>query len=88
MSDLTATNCGCGCEDRCDNGCGNNRSIFGGNNCCSIIWILILLSIFGNGNWGTWGNNNGCDNGCGNSCWLIILLLLFCCGDNGCGSFF
>ena len=48
MSDLTATNCGCGCDNGCDNNCG--RSIFGGDNCCcNIIWILILLSICGNG---------------------------------------
>ena len=35
MSDLAATNCGCGCEDR--------------NGCSSIIWILLLLCCCGNG---------------------------------------
>ncbi len=65
MSDLAATNCGCGCD--------------GGN---SILWILILLILFG---------GNGCGNSFGsdNSClWAIILLC--CCGGNslcggGCG---
>ncbi len=84
---------GCGC----DNGCGNN-GIFGGGNCCSWIWIILLLSCFcGNGN-GIFGGNgcgNSCGNGCGcggDSCWWIILLLLFCgggcgngCGNNNCG---
>ncbi len=79
MSDLTATNCGCGCEERNNNRCG----FFGGNDCaCSIIYLLIILSIFcGNGRW----NGGDCDNN--NSC-LLILLLLFCCGgDNGFGGF-
>ena len=76
MSDLTATNCGCGCDNSCDNGCGNGRSIFGGDCGCSILWILILLSIFGNG-FGGCGCDNGCDNN-NNCCWIIILLLLFC----------
>ena len=82
MSDLTATNCGCGCDNGCDNGCGSNRPLFGGNDCCSIVWILILLSICGNSGCGNWGSNGCIDNG-GNNCWLIILLLLFCGGDNG-----
>ena len=44
MSDLAATNCGCGCESS--------------NGCSSIIWILLLLSCCGgnNGN----GCGNGC----------------------------
>lgn len=44
MSDLSATNCGCGCEEvRSNGGCGN------------FLWIIILLSCcggcngFGNG---------------------------------------
>lgn len=68
MSDLAATNCGC------------NE----GNGCCSIIWILLLLSCFcGNGNSGFFGGNGGCGD---NSC-IWIILLLFCCGGfgDGCG---
>ena len=45
--------------------------------CCTIIWLLFLLSICGNG----FGFGHG-DNDC---CMLIILLLLLCncgCGDN------
>ncbi len=72
MSDLAATNCGCGCND-------------GGNNCCSILWIIILLSICGNGSGFNLGNN-GCGNNDGCGCLWIILLLLFCGGNNnGCG---
>ena len=72
MSDLAATNCG--------NGCGTTYS--GGNDCCYIIWIILLLSCFcGNGS-GFCRDNDGC--GCGNnSCLWIILLLLFCGGNNG-----
>ena len=83
MSDLAATNCGCG-EDRggcgcnnnngcgCDNGCNNGWGLSCGNNsCCNILWIIILLCLCGNNGW-------GCNNGCGNgdSCWIIIVLLL------------
>lgn len=65
MSDLAATNCGNGC----------------GNDCCSIIWIIILLSLFcGNGS--MMGRDRDCDCG-NNSCIWIILLLLFCGGSNG-----
>ncbi len=65
MSDLAATNCG--------GGCGCNEG-----NCCSIIWIILLLCFCG-GNNGMCGNNNGnCD------CLWIIILLLFCGG--GCGN--
>ncbi|MBQ8279350.1 MAG: chorion class high-cysteine HCB protein 13 [Roseburia sp.] len=81
MSDLAATNCGNGCERN--------------NDCCSIIWIIILLSLFcGNGSVFS-RDNDGC--GCGNnSCiWIIILLLFFCngnssslFGNNGCGCNF
>ena len=83
MSDLAATNCG--------NGCGRN------NDCCSIIWIILLLSCFcGNGNGTGFGFGNNCGDGCGNnSCLWIILLLLFCGngnsvfgGNNGCGCNF
>ena len=50
MSDLAATGCG-----NNDCGCSNNRSGFlcGGNDCCSLIWIILLLSCFGN-------NGGGC----------------------------
>lgn len=79
MSDLAATNCGNGC------GCGSS------NDCCSIIWIILLLSCFcGNGN-SIFGGGDGCGN---NSCLWIILLLLFCgngnsgFGGNGCGCNF
>ena len=78
MSDLAATNCGNGC------GCGTN---LGGNDCCSIIWIILLLSCFCGGNNGSFlgGNGDGC--GCGNnSCLWIILLLLFCGGGSGFGG--
>ena len=44
MSDLAATNCGCGCESS--------------NGCSSIIWILLLLCCCG-GNGGN-GCGNGC----------------------------
>lgn len=68
MSDLAATNCGCGsCE--------------GGNNSC--IWIILLLLFCGgcgNGN-GIFGGNNGCNFGCDCSIIVIILLLVCCCGN-------
>ena len=47
MSDLSATNCGCG--NTCQNG-----GLFGGNSCCL---ILILLLCCGNNGLGA---NNGC----------------------------
>ena len=63
MSDLAATNCGCGCEDTCQGGCGcGDRGCgvrpdcgcgFGGNSCGSLIWILILLCCCGNGGFGS-----------------------------------
>ena len=86
MSDLAATNCGCGdercgCNNNC--GCGNGNSLFGDNSCNCILWIICLMCLCG---------NNGCGNGCGcsngnDSCWIIIVLLLLCggCGNNGCG---
>ena len=69
MSDLAATNCGCGCENE------------GG--CNSIIWLIILLCCCGCGNNGIGGGcdngNNSClwlilllfccgGNGCGGGC--------------------
>ncbi len=75
MSDLSATNCGCGCEN---GGLFNNS----GNNSC--LWIILLL-IFCGGCGGSGRMGDGC--GCGNdSCLWIILLLIFCGGcGNGCG---
>lgn len=81
MSDLCNScnnSCGCGCDNSCgnscSNGCGSNFLGLGnGNDCCSLIWILILLSLFcGNGS----KSNNSC---------IWIILLLFFCGGNGCG---
>ncbi|HJC09555.1 MAG TPA: chorion class high-cysteine HCB protein 13 [Candidatus Blautia ornithocaccae] len=77
MSDLAATNCGCGCDDNC--GGGMSRGLFGGG-CSCIIWILLLLSCCGNGN--TFSGNDGCSD---SSCLILILLLLCGCG-NGCGN--
>ena len=70
MSDLAATNCGCGNEG----GCG------------SILWLIVLLSLCnGNGGTSLFGGNGGCGCEGGNSCIWIILLLLCCggCGGNG-----
>lgn len=52
----------------------------GDNDCCSIIWLLLLLSSCG-----------GCFNICdifNNDCFcIIILLLLLCsCGNDNCGT--
>ena len=52
MSDLAATNCGCGC-DAPASGCGGCGGC--GNNSC--IWIILLLCCCGG-----WGN--GCGFGC------------------------
>lgn len=49
MSDLAATGCGnndCGC------GCGNNTGFFNGGDSCSLIWLILILSCFGNGGCG------------------------------------
>lgn len=49
MSDLAATGCGnndCGC------GCGNNIGFFNGGDSCSLIWLILILSCFGNGGCG------------------------------------
>jgi len=76
MSDLTATNCGSGCNGG-----------FGGNGCGNLIFLILLLTCCGNGS----GILGGGDCGCGgsgmfgdNNC-LWILLLLFFCGGCGCG---
>ena len=76
MSDLTATNCGCGCDN-------------GNNSCCNtLIWLLLLTSCCGNGNGFLGGNGCGNDS---SWLWLILILcccggcgngLL---GNNGCG---
>ena len=68
MSDLSATNCGCGCER-------NERSGFGNNSC---LWIILLLFCCGGCGNGFSGNNNGCGASC-----IWIILLLFCCGGFG-----
>lgn len=81
MSDITATNCGCGCDNECNER--SNWGLFGGNGyCCSLIWLIILFSCCGCGS--GFGLRNG---SCGdNSCIWIILLLFFCGGWGGnCG---
>ena len=81
MSDLTATNCGCNDAQ--------NANFFG-NNSCNLIWLILLLSLFNNGNdgcgcngggFGLFNNNGRSGN---NSCsWLIWILLISCfCGNN------
>ena len=73
MSDLSATNCGCGCDSgmtRCGDG-------FFGNNC---LWIILLLCCCGGG----CGGRGGFGGFGGDSC-LWIILLLCCCGG-GCGG--
>lgn len=71
MGDLTSTHCGCQHEH---------------NNCCSIIWIILILScVCGNGS--SLFGGSGCDDDCGNNfCWIIILLL-FCGNNHGCSIF-
>ncbi len=82
MSDLTATNCGC---NNNGNGC-NNTGLFGGNNSC--LWIILLLLFCGgnNGNGCGCGGNGlfGASDGNGSCCeWIILLLILSsCCGCN------
>ncbi len=77
MSDLTATNCGCGCEN--------------GNGMSSCLWIILLLACCGGcGNMNS-GCGNGCGND--SCLWIIRLLLFCGgnsfgggCGSNcGCG---
>ncbi len=69
MSDLAATNCGCATEN-------------GG--CNSIIWIILLLILFGNNNGSCFGGSGDC---CDSLIWIILLIC--CCGNNGngCGCF-
>lgn len=69
MSDLSATNCGCGCD--------SNNGLWGGSNSC--LWIIILLCCCGCG-----GNSFGRGD-CGNDNCLWIILLLLLCGGNDCG---
>lgn len=74
MSDLAATNCGCGCEGERHNGCniifiilllcccgGNHNGLFGDNDNggCDILIIILLLSCCG-GNNGLFGGGCGC----------------------------
>lgn len=74
MSDLTATNCGCGSVNDNRGGCG----------CNNILWIIILLALCGGnddcgcggGFFGGFGNGNG---GC--ECIIWILLLSCVCGN-------
>lgn len=86
MSDLTAANCGCG-EERCGCGCEDNnyscsnRSGFGNNSCSWILWIIILSCFCNNNNSCGSCNNHGCGN---NDCTWLIIILLFLCG--GCGN--
>ena len=82
MSDLAATGCGnndCGC------GCGNNPGFFNGGDSCSIIWLILILSCFGNGGCGC-GNNGLSGFSNGSSCdWLLLIILLSCFSGNGNG---
>lgn len=72
MSDLSATNCGCGCEN-------GNSGLFANNN-SSCLWIILLLLFCG----GCGNGTSRLGDGCGNDSCLWIILLLFCCG--GCGN--
>lgn len=91
MSDLSATNCGCGStgyNTGCSNtGCGGTGCGMFNNSC---IWIILLFLLGGNNKdcgcgsgfslFGGRGGNNNCE-------WLIWILLLstFCGGNGGCG---
>ncbi|MCI5823259.1 MAG: chorion class high-cysteine HCB protein 13 [Lachnospiraceae bacterium] len=59
MSDLVATNCGCGSENNC---------------CSSLIWIILILSLCNNGTSSLSGDGCGC-GGNNDCIWLILLLL-------------
>lgn len=74
MSDLAAANC----QTSCDNSCGCN--LCNGN---SIIWILLLLCLCGNGgsSFGRGGDCNSCDS------LIWILILLSCCNGGGNSGF-
>ncbi len=75
MSDLSATNCGCGCNERRE--CGNN----------SCIWIIILLLCCCGNGFG--GHGNGCGND--SCLIILLLLFCcggnngFFCGNDDCG---
>ncbi|MBR1692430.1 MAG: chorion class high-cysteine HCB protein 13 [Lachnospiraceae bacterium] len=80
MSDLSASHCGCG----------GNSPAESNNGCCnSIIWIIILFFLCGNGN-GILGGNDcngngifgGRNNGCGCEALIVLILLFSCCGNN------
>ncbi|MGN0291341.1 MAG: chorion class high-cysteine HCB protein 13 [Lachnospiraceae bacterium] len=71
MSDLAATNCGCGCD--------NERG------CNSIIWLIILLSCCGCGNNGLFGGNDCNNNSC--IWIIILLLFCCNGNDCGFGCF-
>ena len=73
MSELSATNCGCGCE-----------SNFGGNSCIWIILLLLCCGGCGNG----WSNGNGCGNDSCLWIILLLIFCGGCgngFGNNGCG---
>ena len=71
MSDLSATNCGCECDER-----------NGSNNSC--MWLILLLLFCGGG---CGHNDCGYGGGCDNSCLMIILLLFCCGGCGSLGNF-
>ncbi len=62
MSDLVATNCGCGNEPSCG--------------CSSLIWIILILALCNNGG-SVFSSDNGCGCGC-NGIWIILLLIFCC----------
>ena len=78
MSDLSATNCGCG----------NTRESSGNNGCCSLIWLIILFSLFNNndscgcGCGGGLNLFNGGSDGCGCNSIIWLLILFSCCGSS------
>ena len=67
MSDLSATNCGCG--NTCQNG-----GLFGGNSCCLILILLLCCGNNGLGANNGCGCNDGCNNGCNSLIWILLLL--------------
>lgn len=77
MSDLAATHC--------------DRGVGGGNDCGSLIFLILILCLCGGNNSGGFlgGRDNGCggiggsNDGCGSI--FLILILLCCCGGGGFG---
>ena len=69
MSDLSATNCGCG--NTCQNG-----GLFGGNSCCLILILLLCCGNNGLGANNGCGCNDGGNNGCNSLIWILLLGLL------------